>query len=221
MISEALHKYIYYQEDGIVLLHGDCLDMLPHFEPNSIDLVLTDPPYGINRINSGHDVIARLGGVIGDDKPFDPTFLLQYGRHQIIWGANHFASKLPDSSAWLMWLKHDHSLFGLRSTSPFELAWTSFDGACKAFRWIWDGSIKQGEGTRKKHVHPTQKPLELMEWQLSLKQSEGLDLVLDPFLGSGTTAVACKQLGRKCIGIELEAKYLDIAIERLRQEVLF
>lgn len=188
---------------------GDCREILPMLEP--VDAVVTDPPYGMNRQISGHKVIERLGGVHGDDQPFDPAPFM-VGKTHIFWGANHYSSRLPDSQSWLMWLKHDASLFGKRSTSPFELAWTDIGGAAKAIRLVWDGSIKQGEGFGKPHVHPTQKPVEVMDWCLEFIEAKS---ILDPFMGSGTTGVACAKRGRKFIGIEIEPKYFDIACERI------
>jgi len=205
----------YYEHNGIVIYNADCLEILPHLEP--VDLVLTDPLYGMNRHISGHKVISRFGSY-RDDKEFDPTPLFEPGANHIFWGANHFANKLPNETRWLMWLKHDHSLFNLRSTSPFELAWTDFGGAARAFRFIWDGSIKQGRSARQQHLHPNEKPVELMSWCLFLAPEA--KSVLDPFMGSGTTLVAAKQLGRKAIGIEIEEKYCEIAVRRLSQEVL-
>lgn len=205
----------YYQDDAVTIYHGDCYEIIPLLP--KADLMLTDPPYGMNRANSGHKVIQRLGAVIGDDKPFDPRPFLIADNH-IFWGANHYASRLPDSSSWFMWLKHDVKLWGLRSTSPFELAWTDLGGACKAIRHIWDGSIKQGEGARQEHVVPTEKPVELLRWCLGFFPHAMS--VIDPFMGSGPTIEAGKHLGRKVIGIEIEERYCEIAANRLRQEVL-
>lgn len=196
---------------------GDCDDIFESFGSSitDIDAIVTDPPYGINRQISGHKVVDRLGAVTGDDAPFDPTPYM-VGYRNIFWGANHFSSRLPDASRWLLWLKHDPSLFGLRSTSPFELAWTDLEGAARAFRWIWDGSIKQGQGSNKEHQHPTEKPVELMEWCLSLLPDE-CQLICDPFMGSGTTGVACAKFGFDFIGIEIEEQYFNIACQRIEE----
>jgi site-specific DNA-methyltransferase (adenine-specific) len=206
----------YYQDKWVTIYHGDCREILPQLDVK-VDLVLTDPPYGMKREESGHKVIARLGGIVGDDKPFDPAPLLGIGIKHIIWGANHFAQQLPNETRWLMWQKHDSKLYGLRSTSPFELAWTDLGGSCRAFRWIWDGSIKQGERTRTEHNHPTEKPPELMMWCLSLYPCQ---LVLDPYMGTGGTILASKRLNRYSIGIEIEEKYCEIAARRCSQEVM-
>lgn len=179
-----------------------------------IEAVITDPPYGMSRHNSGHKVVERLGFIEGDDRPFDPRPALSLGMMHIIWGANHFASRLPDETRWLMWLKHDPALFGMRSTSPFELAWTDLGGSCRALRWIWDGSIKQGQRSQTSHCHPVEKPIELMEWCLSLT---GPATVLDPYMGSGTTGVACARMGCPFIGIEINRKWFDLACDRIEE----
>jgi DNA modification methylase len=102
--------------------------------------------------------------------------------------------------------------------SDGELAWTSFNRPLKIFRHLYMGLMKENVDEINR-VHPTQKPVRLMEWILK-NYSESTDLILDPFLGSGTTAVAAKQLGRKFIGIEISQKYCDIAVQRLQQEIL-
>jgi DNA modification methylase len=205
MIPDSLRQYVYYEEPDIILLHGDCLDMLPYFEPDSIDLVLTDPPYGINACNQtlGKGKKEFHRGDWDKDRP-DIAPLLLFP-NQIIWGGNYFTDVLPPSNDWLVWHKKNDG----RSFSEAEMAWSNIGKNVRVYSRHWGGEEKQ---------HPTQKPEEVMNWCVSLTDAQ---LILDPFLGSGTTAVACKQLGRKCIGIELESKYLDIAIERLRQEVLF
>ena len=117
----------YYDRDGITIYHADCRDILPHLAPGSVDLVLTDPPYGINldtdnsRFSGGHTAsVARRGNgrgtadglpIINDREPFDPSFLLGYGQHQIIWGWNHYPDKLP-RGACLVWLKRHDDAFG-------------------------------------------------------------------------------------------------------------
>jgi DNA modification methylase len=224
VIPDSLRKYVYYEDPGITLLKGDCLDMLPHFEPNSIDLVLTDPPYGMkNNTDSsrfsggtaGHIAKAGngnrfIGMIQGDDMPFDPSPFLDY-ENVILWGSNHFSSRLPVGST-LIWIKKLDGAFG-SFLSDAEMAWQKGGHGIYCNR---DLSLLKITNER---AHPNQKPVSLMQW--CINRVPDAQLILDPFLGSGTTAVACKQLGRKCIGIELESKYLDIAIERLRQEVLF
>lgn len=199
---------------------GDCREILPGLEA---DLVLTDPPYGISldtdnaRFSGGSPASARRRGkgmarplVLGDDEPFDPSFLLKYGTDQIIWGWNHFADKLP-RGACLVWIKRNDSAFGT-FLSDAELAWMSKGHGVYCRRDLSNNAIAN------LRVHPTQKPLSLMEWCLGFFPTA--ETVLDPFCGSGTTLRAAKDLGRRAIGIEIEERYAEIAAKRCSQEVL-
>jgi DNA modification methylase len=229
MIPDSVRKYVYYAELGIILLHGDCLEILPLLDDDSVDLVLTDPPYGIgvNKMNLGggggvapHKHFQHDKSETWDDKGFDivgASFCIRVSKEQILWGANHYAQYLPNSRGWLVWDKRGE--MNGNDFADCELAWTSLEMPVRKLTHVWNGMLQQTGMKKEKRAHPTQKPTRLMEWCLNFVPDA--DIVLDPFLGSGTTAVACKQLGRKCIGIELEKKYLDIAIERLRQEQLF
>ncbi|GAG83248.1 unnamed protein product [marine sediment metagenome] len=203
----------YYNHAGITIYHGDCLEILPQLEP--VDLVLTDPPYGIgyNR-NKKHKGYQENNLVFGDDSPFDPTPFLCF-KNLILWGGNCYASRLPDSKTWLAWHKTltDNSK---GQTSDFELAWTNCISRNRLFKYLWAGCYRQGEVGQ--YFHPTQKPVNLMIWCIQLSKTKGA--ILDPYMGSGATLVAAKELGRKAIGIEIEEKYCKIAVRRLSQEVL-
>lgn len=201
----------YYEHAGITIYHGDCRDMLPHLEP--VDLVLTDPPYGIgmdggNVGYKGFNDFEKLGW---DKEPPSTETLLQViekGKQAILWGGNYFG--LPPSRCWLVWDKGEG--FKGRSYAEVELAWSNIDGNARIFK---RDPLAKGD-YRGKH-HPTMKPLQLISWAMQLG---GGETVLDPFMGSGTTLRAAKDLGRKAIGIELEEKYCEIAAKRLAQEVL-
>lgn len=209
----------YYEKDGIVIYCGDCREILPHLP--KVDLVLTDPPYGANidtdfsrysgERNSSYD------RVIGDDKPFDPSVCMVCKR-VIIWGANCFSDRLP-MGVWLVWDKRHDS--GKSFTSDAEVAWMKLGAGGKSggsgvriYSQIWQGFLR----SEQRHGHPTQKPVELFEWCISQYSGE-INTILDPFMGSGTTLVAAKNLGRKAIGIEIEERYCEIAVKRLSQEV--
>ena len=206
----------YYDHAGITIYHGDCREMLPSL---SFDVVVSDPPYGIAHPT---DYKARGRGplagcrdyvpVFGDDKPFDPAPWID--RPSILWGGNYFADKLPPSSGWIVWDKlRPHDL----DQATAELAWTNLVKGVRVFRHLWNGMMKASDDEL---VHPTQKPEALMRWVLSLRWVDPAWVILDPFMGSGTTLVAAKQLGRKAIGIEIEEHYCEIAAKRLAQEVL-
>jgi len=210
----------YYSEPGITIYHGDCRDILPHLP--KVDLVLTDPPYGINHPTNYHDrgrgklaVCANYAPVHDDDKPFDPSPFIKWPC--ILWGANYYSHLLPPSSGWLLWDKRVQEGKGVNDQADGELAWSNYIKGVRIFRYMWNGFWRDGE--RGLSYHPTQKPVRLMQWCLTFKWTP-TGTILDPFMGSGTTLVAAKQLGRKAIGIEIEKKYCDIAIDRLRQEVL-
>lgn len=207
------------------LYHGDCLEILPTLP--KVDAVITDPPYGIGydpkRKRGGGKVFAGMqmmdqihDSIIGDDRPFDPAPFLQVGDVQILWGANHYASRLPDSACWLVWDKRA----GVTPDdfADCEIAWCSTGKPARIHRQLWKGICRGGSGNiaiSGAKQHPNQKPIELMEWCLSFAYAT--QTVLDPFMGSGTTGVACMNLGRKFIGIEIEKKYFDIAVERITQ----
>lgn len=209
----------YYQDDAVTIYHGDCLGILPHLP--KVDLVLTDPPYGINHPTEynkrGRDMIAGCRDyprVFGDDAPFDPLPWIDIAPC-ILWGGNYFASKLPDQSGWLVWDKERPDDL---DQATCELAWTNIVKGVRRIRHLWNGCMKKG---RESLEHPTQKPVEVMSWCLSLRWTVGCKMILDPFMGSGTTLRAAKDLGRKAIGIEIEEKYCEIAAKRMAQEVMF
>lgn len=194
---------------------GDCMDILPTL--GKVDAVITDPPYGINeaagknKSRSGLAISTDYGDDDWDASP-PPASLIDALRgmsdHQAFFGGNYF--QLPPSSCWLVWDK----LNGANDFADCELAWTNWPKAVRRISWRWHGMLRQGNEQR---YHPTQKPLEVMKWAIELCPKA--DTVLDAFMGSGTTGVACVQLGRKFIGIEREPKYFDIACKRIEQAV--
>ncbi len=184
---------------------GDCLAVMQ--ELGRFDAVLTDPPYGI-------DFTQRTTGlkIIGDDKPFDPSPFLALGVPAIFWGAEHFANKLPNGR-WLIWIKRAVEIAAPKTYGDCEIAWLSTPGSVKAMRLISDGCIRQGRGHGIRRVHPSQKPEEIMEWCLGFLPDA--ETIFDPFMGSGTTLVACQKLGRQGTGIELDPDYFSIACKRV------
>lgn len=192
---------------------GDCMEIMPDLGP--VDAVVTDPPYGMSantdskRFSGGSTSSQKRRSegrtyprIIGDDHPFDPSFLLGFDE-VIIWGFNHFPQHLTAGAA-LVWVKRKDEAFG-SFLSDAEVAWKK--GGRGVFCWV---SYPQKMANERNH--PTQKPVDLMEWCFGFVKGK---TILDPFMGSGTTGVACVNLGRKFIGIELEPKYFDIACERI------
>lgn len=206
----------YYESKGIVIYHGDCREVLAAVDPKA-DLVLSDPPYGMNykpmRGSDGSKLFKDA--VIGDDRPFDPSHLLRFGS-MILWGANWYADRLPASGGWIVWDKTPNGKKAGFIASDAELAWTNILTRTFKFSLQWGGEAHNGE----EHYHPTQKPISLMRWCLTDVAKEA-QTILDPYMGSGTTLVAAKETGRRAIGIELEERYCEIAVRRLAQEVLF
>ena len=205
----------YYEQDGITIYHGDCREVLPQLE--SVELLLTDPPYGIalDTSNTKYKNGIGRGAVAGDGGPFDPAHLVGF-RQVILWGGNCFASHLPDWRGWLCWVKTARNGAAIRQ-ADMELAWTNFVTRPQVFRHLWIGAYKASESGQQAQ-HPTQKPVELMQWCITRASGDGL--IVDPYMGSGTTLVAAKNLGRRAIGIEIEERYCEIAAKRLAQGVL-
>lgn len=199
------------------IILGDSLEVMKGFADKSFDLVLTDPPYGIgeaagkNKSRSKLAIATDYGNASWDDSPPTREFfdeMMRVSRNQIIFGGNYFG--LPPSSCWLVWDKDN----GESDFADCELAWTSFESAVRRFKFRWAGMLQEDMRNKEVRFHPTQKPVELMRWILN-KYSQGGDSILDPFLGSGTTALAAKGLKRNFTGIEISPEYVKIAQERL------
>jgi site-specific DNA-methyltransferase (adenine-specific)/modification methylase len=210
------------------LWHGDCREVLPLLPP--CDLILTDPPYGIGEaagknasrtkpFGSRRDAKNTRGTEIAavdyglatwDDEP-PPVWVVELIRakaaQQILFGGNYY--NLPPATCWLVWDKDN----GESDFADCELAWTNLRQAVRRLKWRWNGMLQQDMGNKEVREHPTQKPVPVMRW--ALLQAKDAATVCDPFMGSGTTGVACALEGRTFTGIERERKYFDIACERI------
>ena len=203
----------YYDEGGITIYHADCRDILPHLP--KVDLVLTDPPYGIDAGNTtfGNADHYQKGDWDKTTRPAEIFESLKKCRLAVVFGGNYYA--LPPSPCWLVW---DKQTAGITTFADAELAWTNFPGAVRLVRHLWSGPYQKHKEAR---YHPTQKPVGVVSWCIvQADKHEQIETILDPFMGSGTTLLAAKDLGRKAIGIEIEEKYCEIAVRRLAQEVL-
>jgi site-specific DNA-methyltransferase (adenine-specific) len=195
------------------LWHGDCREVLPLLP--RVDLMLTDPPYGIGidgqkeSVNRNPKHNRKAHDFLGWDNETPERLVFELLRYksagQIVWGGNYFTDKLPHpTTGWLFWDKGQRGL----TMSDGELAWTSYAFPMRAYT-LNRVALQEDGGTD----HPTQKPLRLMTWCLGLVPDAAT--VCDPFMGSGTSGVACAQMGRQFYGIERERKYFDIACERI------
>ncbi len=193
----------YYQDDYVTLYHGDCREIVPTL--GRFDLLLTDPPYGINiASNPVRQKYAKMDWDAHVPEAGLLPMLIELADKSIIWGGNYFV--LPPHQCFLAWDKMQPENFTL---AMLEQAWTNLTGPAKMFRKRVVGYAKQ---------HPTQKPVELMAWCIS--KAGDVQTILDPFAGSGTTGRAAKDLGRKCVLIEREERYCEISARRMAQEVL-
>lgn len=218
------------------LYHGDCLEIVPMLRRlmKQFDAIVTDPPYGqahkVNTFYAGgtrNRAIVQRGGskcllrpnvyepIIGDEQPFDPSPWIFAAPIVVLWGAHKFADRLPPGG-WLVWDKVPTGK--VRDQGDGEAAWINRDQPMRIFRLLWDG-LCVGVGARhevtagQQRSHPTQKPEALMVW--TLKQAKIAGVVLDPYMGTGSTGVAAAKLGLDFVGIEIERKYFDIACERI------
>ena len=198
----------YFQDESCTIYHGDCRELLPLIRA---DILVTDPPYGIEAAkkkahSSIRDNIAWVPAGWDDVRQPETLALALAGcREAAVWGGNYYSDVLPPSSGWLAWVKPEAET-GF-SLADLELCWTSQPFAARVKRYA----------RRDGNSHPTQKPVAVMIWTIGFL---GLGTILDPFMGSGTTLRAAKDLGRKAIGIEIEERYAEIAAKRLQQETL-
>ena len=201
----------YYQDNAVTIYHGYCREIVPTL--GQFDLVLTDPPYGIKRfqngIGKGDRMINKADGGFNNDKPdaAELARIIKTANLSIIWGMNNLP--LPLTEHFLVWDKKQT----VDNFASAELAWCNLPNPAKVFQFAIHKHNHTKEGG-----HPTEKPISLTKWCICLA-GESVKTILDPYAGSGTTGRAAKDLGRKCVMIEREEKYCEIAANRCRQEV--
>ena len=226
----------------MLITNEDNMELMGRYEDNHFDLAIVDPPYGIgesskNRNGRVKNIDKRNGRVSyvitnneiknWDDKPPEVNYfkeLQRISKNQIIFGANHFIENIPNanSSSWVVWDKCN----GTSDFADCELAWTSFKGAVRQFRFMWSGmfqgkqSFTEGhifEGNLSKHekrIHKTHKPVILYKWLLDKYAKQG-DKILDTHLGSGSIAIACHDLGFDLTACELDTDYYNATMKRI------
>ena len=206
------------------LRNCDCMDLMREYPDKHFELAIIDPPYGIGE-NGGTNKTRCALAISKDYKPFAGSDLespkeeywkklFRVSKNQIIWGANHFISKIPfDSSCWIVWDKDN----GETDFADSELAWTSFKTAVRNFRFRWQGMLQGDMKNKELRIHPTQKPVALYKWLLHNYAKQG-DKILDTHLGSGSIAIACHQMGFDLTGSELDKDYFDAMQKRIKEE---
>lgn len=197
-----------------VLYLGDCEAIAPLLpRPNAI---VSDPPYGQN---------LKLGGnkgewnawkpIVGDDRPFDPVPWLKRAETVLLWGAHHFYPRLPaKGGGWLVWDKRCGR--GYNHQGDGEMAWVSRDQVVRILPFFASGAaIEQRGAFDERGQHPTQKPIKVMLWCLDQVRLQPDQVVLDPYMGAGSTGIACMRRGVRFTGIEIEEQYFDAACARI------
>lgn len=214
------------------LLCGDATkkkDIEKLMDGTKADMVFTDPPYGMNLDTNFSSMFGicrgkRYSQVINDDKPFDPTFIFEFFscKEIFLWGADYYAEKIPNrnSGSWLVWDKvRDGERLGCDDEydkmfgSNFELCWSKAKHKRALVRVLWKGIFGLHKEDTKKRIHPTQKPADLVVWFLE-KFSRQNSIIIDLFLGSGSTLIACEKTNRICYGMEIDPYYCDVIITR-------
>lgn len=192
------------------------------------DALLADPPYGIN-LNTDYSWTGRgrkVDGygkgtgkkyprVKGDSKPFEPAMWLNYPV-VVLWGAQNYASKLPDGNGWLVWNKRGDGKPSALWFGDCEVAWTNIKGPIRMFSHMWHGVARWA---KEDIIHPTQKPVALMAWVMETAKVPVGATVLDPYMGSGSTGIACIRTGRNFIGIEKDPQHYAAACDRIAHEL--
>lgn len=208
---------------NVRLIHGDCQEVIKSLDLESIAAVVSDPPWGVDadtnyrRFTTGAADNNDFGpGISNDSTPFDPTPWLKFPK-VVLWGAHCFSDRLP-VGRWLVWLKRRESKLGVM-LSDAELCWVNHKKTPRrapgvyVFEHVWDGFDRESE--RGRTLHPTQKPIALMKWCIKGLDLEPGSIVLDPYMGSGSTGVACLKMGFGFIGIESNAKHFQTAQRRI------
>ncbi len=212
----------------IELLNIDCMDYMRGLPDKSFDLAIIDPPYGIGEDGSKNKSRSKSAfnkryAEAKDYKPFagndkEPPKkeyfdeLIRVSKNQIIFGANHFISRIPyDSTCWIVWDKNN----GDSDFADCELAWTSFKTAVRKFKFTWNGMLQGDMKNKELRIHPTQKPVKLYDWLLHNYAKPG-HRVLDTHLGSGSSAISSHYYGVDFVGCELDKYYYDAACERFK-----
>lgn len=216
---------------SVELLNIDCVEYMKTVPDKFFDLAIVDVPYGLKMAARGN-----VGSERGFNKSGTKTYTIQrykksdwdsaapeeayfeelfrVSKNQIVWGANHFISKIPlDSPCWIVWDKDKSGNY-----ADCELAWTSFSTAVKKVKIRWNGMLHPNMERKQQRIHPTEKPYQLYQWLL-LNYAAITDKILDTHLGSGSSAIAAHKLGFDFVGCEIDKDYYEAAVKRYKKEV--
>lgn len=199
---------------NVVLYYGDCKKLLPM----ECDAVVADPPYGINYLSPKPGAVfsKESDRVKGDEKEFNPTPFL-YPKKVLLFGGNNFCKSLP-YGGWIVWDKRLSERADRIFGSPFELAWTSNPKLYKMIR-VGHGAYLNADNPGQRRFHPTQKPIKVMLKCLEYLKIAPGETVFDPFMGSGSTGLACILKGIRFVGCEIKKEYFEIAKKRIQREL--
>jgi site-specific DNA-methyltransferase (adenine-specific) len=216
-----------YQQPFLSVYLSDATTLMRTFNDKQFDLAIVDVPYGIGEDGSKNHTRGKLAtsknykGYSGNDLNAPEAEywneLLRISKNQIVWGANHFISRLPfDSSCWIVWDKEN----GETDFADCELAWTSFNKAVRKFKWKWQGMLQQNMKDKQQRIHPNEKPIQLYEWLLKNYAKQG-DKIIDTHFGSGSIALAVDRVNKldkmdlHLTGIELDEYYYEKSTNRI------
>jgi site-specific DNA-methyltransferase (adenine-specific) len=201
------------------VLLGDCIQLMKQFNDKEFDLAVVDVPYGIGESLNDNKSRSKLGKSKAYTKkdwdlsaPEKEYFneLQRISKNQIVWGANHFISRLPiDSSCWIVWDKQN----GQNDFADCELAWTSFKTAVRKFEYRWHGMLQGNMKEKEIRIHPTQKPVALYDWIFKMYATEGMKII-DTHLGSGSSRISADKAKLDFTGIEIDKEYYDLQEKR-------
>jgi site-specific DNA-methyltransferase (adenine-specific) len=223
-----------YRHGNILMIHGDCMDVMAEIGEKEIPLSIVDPPYGINHARIAGEQSGKQYGRAASKKrdyeikdwdsqiPKKEYFyeLFRVSKNQIIWGGNYMVKYLPPSMGWIFWDKDN----GANGFSDGELAFSSFGCGLRKFKFTWNGMIQGDMKNKEERFHPTQKPVALYKWLLT-RYAKPAEIILDTHGGSGSIVIACHDLGHPIIWVEKDADYYRDAVARYKthasQAVLF
>jgi len=212
-----------FQIKNVRLYNIDCMKFMRNVPDKYFELSICDPPYGIKQggdknFTRGKLSISKNYHSFKDDKSPEKSYfqeLIRISKNQIIWGGNHFISKIPyDSSCWVVWDKDN----GKNDFADCELAWTSFKTAVRIYHYRWNGMLQQNMKEKEIRIHPTQKPVALYKWLLTNYAKKG-DKIFDSHGGSMSIGIACMDLGFDLDICEIDKEYFDNAVERLKNNI--